>query len=441
MSARSLGRTGGPVVVLGVLVGLAVAVNPVLVPILLVGGLAAAAAVARPELLVGGMFLGMLFDRAGLTGMKLDQFPVTASKLSVLGSLVLWAVHAGVSRATPVRWHPVLTALAGMVVATAICVASANSMKEGKFSLFGLGMMMVLVGLVYAVLAEARLGLLYRFIAACLCGAIVLSGIRASGAGEAARAAGTMGDPNEWATMVIVLTGLVLGGLAWDETPLAKPLRIGVVLLAPLSIVASESRTALLVAGLVFPGCVWLLRHRRSELLTALGIAALAAPFVIDFDRAFGRFAAVVDRLRGVPGPPDPSLEERGELFRQGVDLFQHNWFMGVGPGNFARATGFVSQTGTLRPAHDTYLEIASEQGLFGLIPTAIFGVTVAWTFWRGARNARTPNDHARIVGIALGLAGVAAMAATLGLLTFAMAWLVLGFGLAAIHHAERRVG
>mgnify|MGYP003529010814 CR=1 FL=1 len=67
--------------------------------------------------------------------------------------------------------------------------------------------------------------------------------------------------------------------------------------------------------------------------------------------------------------------------------------------------------------------------------------MTVAWTFWRGARNARTPTDHARIVGIALGLAGVAAMAATLGLLTFAMAWLVLGFGLAAIHHAERRVG
>mgnify|MGYP003886132705 CR=1 FL=1 len=83
---------------------------------------------------------------------------------------------------------------------------------------------------------------------------------------------------------------------------------------------------------------------------------------------------------------------------------FRDNWLFGVGPGNFESATGFISEDGRLRPAHNTYLEIASEQGLVGLFPAVIFMLTVAYTLYRAYHGARRERDRARIFGIAVGL-------------------------------------
>jgi hypothetical protein len=409
-----------------------------LAPILLVGGVAAALGVARPTLLVAGMFLGMLFDRAGVTGMKVDAFPITASKLAVLGSVGVWVLRVGVTRVAPVRWHPVLSAMLGMVIVSAISIAATGSMTNGKFVVFGLGMMLVMVGLVYAVLAEAELRGLYRFVALCLCAAVALSVARAGGSGEAARASGTMGDPNEWATVVLLLTGLSLGGLAGDPHRLAPLLRVAVLLAAPLAVLRSESRSALVAMLIVAPGWIWLLRGRQRELGVVGALAAVGGVALLDLEHSLRRFQAILDRIGGAPAAYDPSLEERSELFRQGVDLFRDNWFLGAGPGNFAKATGFVSLEGRLRPAHNTYLEMAGEQGVVGLMALGIFALTVAWTLREGLRTATTEERHARVLGVALGLGGVGLMAATLGLLTFAMAWLVLGFGLAVVEQAGR---
>jgi O-antigen ligase len=294
------------------------------------------------------------------------------------------------------------------------------------------------VALVYAILAESVLDGLYRLIAASLLGAVVLTVARSGGSGEAARASGTMGDANEWATIVLLLGSFSLGGLASDPTALGRVLRLGVLIGLPVAIVRSESRSALLAAALVIPALVWLLRGRRGELGLAGLALGLVAPVVLVSDRAWERFGRLLDRFRGGGGAEDASLDERAELFRQGVSLFEDHWFLGVGAGNFANATGFVSRAGRLRPAHNTYLEVAGEQGVVGLSALAAFGVTVAWTLRHALRNARTERDRQRLGGAAIGLAAVAIMAATLGLLTFAMAWLVLGIALALAHQARR---
>lgn len=425
------------VALVGVLLGLAVAIQPKLT-LIAFGGLALGGlGVMVPPALVAFMFLGMLMDRAGVTGMKLGAFPVTASKLSVLACIGMWLVHAGIYGVRPLRWHPVLTAMAGVIGTMAVCIAYSNSMAEGKFSLYGVLMMTVMVALVYAALAEAELTPLYRVLSGVFLLALLVS-VRGPGAAEGGRAAGTMGDPNEWATMVLLIAPFLLGGLAADDGGLGRLLRMALVGLAPLAILRSESRTALVVGVLISPACLYILRRHRGE-LAACGAAALfAVPFVIDLDKALFRFNQLVANLQGAATVQDSSLEERSELFRQGVQLFKDHWFIGAGPGNFATATGFVSHTGTFRPAHNTYLEIASEQGIVGLTPAIIFLVTVGTTLHAAWKGATKDGDRSRLLGVAAGLVALALMAATLGLLTFSMAYLVLGFGLAVVYQAHR---
>ena len=413
--------------------GLAVALRPTLGILGLTAAGAALIGVLYPVSLVALMYVAMLFDRLGVTGLNIDQFPITASKLSVLGGLGLWAAHVLLRGARPVRWHPVLAALVGVVIATAVSIALANCMQQGKYDLAGLAMMVVLVAFVHAVLAEARLEPLYRFLAGTLL-AICAFSLAPTGGG---RATGTFGDPNEWGTMLLLLGPTLLGGLAEDRHPVARPLRVLLLLLAPVMILRTGSRSALVVGCLAAPAWIALLRRHRGELGASLAAAAIASPFAIGLDSAWQRLRQLFLNLQGLAVVPDPSLEERTELARQGWALFFDRWLLGAGPGTFPEATGFISSTGTLRPAHNTYLQIACEQGLLGLTVFAVLAGIVVLTLRRAWRTARDPAARSRVLGVSIGLASLALMAATLGLLTFSMAYLVLGLALAVCDQAE----
>lgn len=439
-TARALvGRVEAPVRLgLALLLGVLVAVQVKLAIVAAGAALLGVLGFSAPPMLVGGMYAGMLFDRLGATGSKLGDFPITASKLTVLGSIGLWAVRSLITRERLFRWHPVYTSMLGMMAGMAVSIAWNDSLEHGKFPLYGLGMMMMMMLLIHAILAEVPLEPLVRFLAVVLLAALVAGMRHPFVEGAEGRESGTMGDPNEWATTIVLLSPVLLGVLVDDPHPLARPLRMGLVALAPLGVLRSESRAALVVTAAILPGCLYLMRRRRGEVLACLVGAVLAAPVVIDLDLAFDRFWNLVGSFQGSAPKFDESFEERSELFRQAVQLFADNWIIGAGPGMFESATGFVSHLGTLRPAHNTYLEIASEQGIVGLIPTSFFMATVAWTLhgaWMGATRER---DRNRVLGAALGLGAFALMAATLGLFTFAMGWLVLGIVLAIVHQAHR---
>ena len=424
-------------IAVGLGIGLLAALKPPLALLAIVGIGATLLALQRPAWLVVGMFVGILFDRLGVTGANLADFPITASKLTVLGSLGLWTVHTISQRATPFRFHPVLVGLLAMAGAAALSAAHTGTLGNGRFVIFGMVMMAVLVGLVFAILAEAELGPTYRICALAIALAMTASLAGGGGAGEAARATGTFGDPNEWAAMLLLLVPFLLGGLVEDSHPLARPLRLALLLLLPLALLKSGSRAALVVGALVIPGCLWLFGRRRAgEVGIALLLGLLAAPFAGDLGTALVRFQKMIGNLEGTAVQADESLDERTELFHQAVDLFRDHWLVGAGPGNFGRASGFISLNGRFRPAHNTFLEIASEQGIIGLGATALLLVLVALALRAALRAAPDPTHLARVAGCTIGLVGVGLMAGTLGLLTFSMAYLVLGFTLAVAHQA-----
>ena len=422
------------VVLLGAAAGLAISQQPLLTVLGIIALLIGLVCTAHPHLLFGLMFAGILFDRLGATGLKVDAFPITASKLTVLASIAAWGVHVMLSRARPLLWHPVLSAMSAMVLLTAVQIVLTDTLDVGKFNLAGFGMMTILVALVYTILSESNLQPLYRYMGALFMVALVLAAANSSGTG---RASGTMGDPNEWATIVLMLTPLLLGGLADDEHPLIRPVRMGLLLLAPLVILLSMSRTALVVCALTAPGCLYLLRQRRGELLACFAAALVGTPLVVDLERALIRFRQLLDNLRGGAVVEDVSFTERRILLDQGWQVFTEHWLIGAGPGNGPAASGYTSLTGRLRPVHNSYLEIASEQGVVGLLFMVVFMASVAWTLYSGHRSSSRSADRNRIHGLAIGLGALCLMAATLGLLTFAMAYLLLGFALAVVYRAQ----
>ncbi len=426
-------------VALGLGLGGLVTLSPPAAAVALVAVLVTTVSLRWPPVLVAFSFMAMIFDKAGLTGAKVADFPVTASKLAVGGSMAMWAAYTALTRERPLRWHPVLTAMLAMALAALVSATHANAMKVAKFVIFGLLMMNAMVALTYTMLAEQPLRGLYKFMAAFFVLVLVIAVVSAGGgAGEAARGTGTMGDPNEWATMVMLLTPLLLGGLADEPGWAGSGLRLSLLGLAPLSVLQTESRAALLCSVFVVPGVLWILRSRRGE-LAAIGLAgAIGAPLMLDLDAMFDRFGALVGRAGGQGGVDDASLDERTVLLKQGLDLFRDHWAMGSGPGSFGKATGYLSPEGKFRPAHNTYLETAGEQGLLGLVPLALFGVAIVVTVWFAWGAARNEQARARVLGAGLGIGAVALMAATLGLLTFAMFYLMLGVLLAVAHQARK---
>jgi hypothetical protein len=427
-------RAGVLVVGLGAAVGLAISQQPLLTVLGLLAVVVGAVCTLKPNLLIGLIFSGILFDKLGVTGMKVDAFPVTASKLTVLASLAAWGVHVALSRVRPLLWHPVLTAMAAMVGLTAVQIALTDTLQVGKFNLAGFGMMTILVALVFTILSTHPLRPIYRFQGVVFTAAVALSVVRSASDG---RGAGTMGDPNEWATMILLLTPTLLGGLVDDEHWLARPMRMALLLLAPLAILLSMSRTALAVGVLITPGCLYLFRQRRAEMWTCLTAAIIGTPLVVDLDQALFRIRLLLANLQGSAVVADVSLDERRVLLEQGIDVFKEHWLLGAGPGNGPAASGYTSLTGRLRPVHNSYLEIASEQGIIGLLFVLAFMATVGWTLYQGHHLARSTADRCRILGLAIGLAALSLMATTLGLLTFAMGYLTLGLALAAAHRAR----
>ncbi|MDG1482893.1 MAG: O-antigen ligase family protein [Myxococcota bacterium] len=430
-------RLGLPLAALGAVFGLAISQQPLLTLLGILSILIGLVCIARPYLLISLMFSGILFDRLGETGVSFDAFPITASKLTVLASIAAWGVHVLLSRTRPLLWHPVLTAMSAMVLVTAVQLVLTDTLSVGKFNLAAGGMMTILVALTYTILASRPLQPLYRYMGALFLGALVLTVVATRTA--TGRSSGTMGDPNEWATIVLLLTPILLGGLVDDTRPVYRLVRMALLLLAPLVILMSMSRTALAVGLLITPACVLLFRERRRELGTCLAAALAGTPLVVDLEQMLFRVRQLIVNLKGGAVIEDVSLTERRLLLEQGLQVFRDHWLLGAGPGNGPMASGYTSLTGRLRPVHNSYLEVASEQGIIGLLFMSMFLGAVAWTMYTGLRRSPRGAHQNRIIGLVTGMAALALMASTLGLLTFAMAYLMLGFGLAVVHHAEVR--
>ncbi len=175
------------------------------------------------------------------------------------------------------------------------------------------------------------------------------------------------GDANFFTASVLLCLPVTLV-LLWREKSL--PVKVFclvsmVVTLAAITLAASRGGfLGLLVATAWF---VWHSRHRaRNLLLVAL---------------CMGLFLAVsplspVERILHPDHSDTSSVQIHLELWQAGLNIVRDHPLTGIGVGQFKSAVGAYSSVKDLsRLAHNTYLEIAAEMGIPGLILfLAVFG-------------------------------------------------------------------
>jgi putative inorganic carbon (hco3(-)) transporter len=206
---------------------------------------------------------------------------------------------------------------------------------------------------------------------------------RIFGETDAVRIAGPIGEPNFFALSLVMIFPLAVGVLVAEDRRILRILAISCIVFILSSIMLTYSRggfvaiAATLLAMLFFPS------FRKISLILILGgifITPVIAPEGY-IDRVFTLSSVLEDQPESLA---DRSLRGRTSENRAAIDMFLDHIVVGVGVGNYNYHYQDYSENygldvrRTQRSAHSLYLEIASEQGLVGLI---MFGTLIFYAF------------------------------------------------------------
>ena len=205
---------------------------------------------------------------------------------------------------------------------------------------------------------------------------------------EGSRAGRLVGDGVRWAPVAaVVLAAGVFASFsrgAWLGMGLA-----GVVMLA---VASPRSRRLLL------PAAAGLL------LLALLGTAGLLPTVIADRLGVVAEYFGPFDVRRVDVTPENWSVVERMAHWQAAWYMFLEHPWLGIGPGNYAAVYDRYYLPGWIEPlghAHNYYLNLAAETGLFGVLG---FVLTLVLAFRATIRGLRAPHAFWRTV--ALGVLG-----------------------------------
>lgn len=401
-------------------------------------------AIRQPRVAVLLAYGAILLDSQGMTGLRVAGLPLTLSKVAVLVALVAWLSHRLVHEQSLLPWTPLSGAVAGVLGSMLLSLAAVIDLRLAWIDLAGVIMLSLLLHLVFGVVRDSDLGTVVRWMAAmtiAVFAAVLWTGSSGGAVGSAheawhTRSSGAFTDPNAWATCVLVTSSFLIGALAHDRHRLARPLLLGLLVVAPAAVMQSMSRAGMVGTVVVAPVVLWAAWPQRRVLGVGVLSVAVVAPFVMNLDAVLLRYWTLVDPSveAGVGGH---SLRERQALVDAALAVIWSRPVFGVGVGNFRVVAEALTSGQVFKIAHNSYLTIAAEQGVPGIVTHLWLAVCTLHAAFVGALGA--PEGVGRGVGRGFVAAVIAfgAMAATLNLATFAVGWYVFGVGLVA---AERAV-
>jgi O-antigen ligase len=231
------------------------------------------------------------------------------------------------------------------------------------------------------------------------------------------RAAGPVGDANYYGQVLVMIIplALVLANASTQKSRRLAWLAIAAIIIG--GVLVTYSRGAMLAVA-VMTGLV-MLAMRVPVTRVAAGMVVALGLLVLMPGNIGRRFKTMVSLFpqETYYTAPDPSFERRKLIAATGALMFDHNLLLGVGADNFSiffprysREAGSAAELfydhGELEHPHSLYLEIASENGLLGLL---VFGTLLAATFiaLRTAHHTLVTRGVERraLLPIALGLA------------------------------------
>lgn len=403
----------------------------------------------RPVIPIALAFLGILLDTRGMTSMKILGLPLTMSKASVVFALGAHFVHTMMTRKKLFVMTPVTYGVFAIIMTMTMSLVTAVDPSLGYSDMAGVIMLAVMLHLIYTAIGPDDLPWLMRTMSAMAICVFMWTLFTQRKQGFFVtldhawqqRTSGAFGDPNAWCTALLVLCPILIGALIVDEHWVATPLLLLLGATFPACIVQSMSRAGLLSAVIISPGIFYMLRERKFLFAGSMFGLLIILPFIINIDAALLRYQTLLDpTLEADLG--HGSLRERKALLEAGINIFLANPVLGVGVGLFRMHASYVSAGEVWKIAHNSYVNVAAEQGVPGLI-THVYLLFLMWkSAWDTANRSNSLYLRSIGIGYLMSLTAFCAMAATLNLVTFALAWFMLGLGLVAgrIGGAERAI-
>ncbi len=354
---------------------------------------------------VGLAALAWLIDGARRRSLRIWPSALLAAQLLVFALFVISALGAeapGPSLKDTLKWLE-------LVVVFVLTVDQARRASQARW---------LLLALVGAASLEAAYGL-FQF--------LTRRGPDFFVIGPFMRAFGHFSQPNPFAGYLATALPVAFALALWSKDEEAGPLRLAA--LGPRRLSASVALWArpatLLLAAAVFASLsrgAWMGVALAGAVMLAVAsprsrrwlVALCAALLLLGLLGLVGALPAVVSERLGVVAeyfglfdvrtvdvtPENWSIVERMAHWQAGWYMFlEHPWF-GVGPGNYDAVYDRYNLPGWLESlghAHNYYLNLAAETGIFGL---SGFLLTLALAYRAAIRGLRSPNPFWRAVAL-----------------------------------------
>ncbi len=413
---------------IGALIGALAVMDPRLPILLLALAVGGYVALSRPEILVPLLFLGIMMEASGKTGLAIAGLPLTLSKIAVLGMVSVWAIRSAVERRPFLKPLPFTGGMVVVAMSMVIGVGIVGSAGPGQIqTVLSFVMVCVMAHLIERMIPINRLSWLIRVMGITTIG-IMLTQFSKSPVESALddRYSGAFLDANNWAMILLLIAPLILAVYAEEKNRLwAIPMALFVVLLGA-NILQSLSRSGLITSLLVLPVILTISWRRSWIFLVALGLLPFVIGAFVSMDAMYDRYITLVDQTYG---EADGSMLQRAELARTAWLLFRENMVFGVGQGHFIDSAMARTNGNAHLIAHNTYLNIAAELGLVGLAAHAFLFFVVVRQGVQAVFRAKTRRLQRLVLGYAAGMLSFALMSATLNNIAFPMGYFVLGLG------------
>ena len=257
------------------------------------------------------------------------------------------------------------------------------------------------------------------------------------------RVAGTLGDPNELASVLVPAIVLAFAlAIVLKRAPLIRIMLVGAALICAAGIFLSLSRGGLVALAVALVASVVVAGRWRPQALVLSMCVGLGVAFWFGFIASDQQ----VDRVTKIQGGTG-----RADLWNIGVRMINDKPVTGVGLGNFQTASvHYLLEPGVIerdefivdqpKVAHNTYLHVVAEQGVVGGVLFVAILLFVLLCVLRAAR------EFARMEEKGMELLARALLVALIGILTAdffiseqfsKQLWLLLGLGPALLGVAK----
>lgn len=237
-------------------------------------------------------------------------------------------------------------------------------------------------------------------------------------------------DPNDMALLFVVFIPIVTAEALCGKAVLRLP-AWGVAACSLVGIALTQSRGGVLALGAVGAHALLVQKKRRWLLVPLFCMAAALIVFFAD-NTLWSRF----HDLQMETDYNYSARDGRLAIWKSGLSLFATRPLLGVGIGQFSAALGMIG-SGAYKTAHNSYLQLGVELGIFGFI--AFLGLlrSVFRGALAGAASVRLPSAcRIRHSALLLGLTGYCVGGFFLSQAYGNVLYMLLA--LAAVMHLER---